>query len=105
MFGLAFCRRALRTVMGLALATGLSFGTSAQQPMQTNIGAATASDGAPAFIGVERGIFAKYGLNVRVVMYPTGAEMINGMLNGANDVSILGGNALQANRQTPISNN
>jgi NitT/TauT family transport system substrate-binding protein/sulfonate transport system substrate-binding protein len=43
-----------------------------------------------AFIGVERGIFAKHGLDAKIVMYQTGPEMINGLLNGAQDVNIMG---------------
>jgi sulfonate transport system substrate-binding protein len=59
-------------------------------PLPIRIGAANATDHAAAFIGVERGIFAKHGLDAKIVMYQTGPEMINGLLNGAQDVNIMG---------------
>ncbi len=75
---------------GLALALGLATGAAAQQPLPLRIGAANATDHAAAFIGVERGIFAKHGLDAKLVMYQTGVEMINGLLNGAQEVNIMG---------------
>ncbi len=63
---------------------------SAQQTLEIKIGAAYATDHAAAFIGVERGIFAKHGLDAKLVMYQTGVEMINGLLSNAQDVNIMG---------------
>jgi sulfonate transport system substrate-binding protein len=60
------------------------------QPLEIKIGAAYATDHAAAFIGVERGIFAKHGLDAKIVMYQTGVEMINGLLANAQDVNIMG---------------
>jgi NitT/TauT family transport system substrate-binding protein/sulfonate transport system substrate-binding protein len=62
----------------------------AQAPLPIKIGAANATDHAAAFIGVEKGIFAKHGLDAKIVMYQTGPEMINGLLNGQQDVNIMG---------------
>jgi sulfonate transport system substrate-binding protein len=44
----------------------------------------------PVFAGVEKGFFAAQGLDPKVIMYPTGVEMVNGQLNGAQQVSALG---------------
>lgn len=81
-----------RTVLAsLALALGLATGAAAQQaPLPIKIGAANATDHAAAFIGIERGIFAKHGLDAKLVMYQTGVEMINGLLSGAQEVNIMG---------------
>jgi sulfonate transport system substrate-binding protein len=76
-----------------ALAAVSMLGTAlahAQPQISIRIGAAGASDHAPAFVGVERGIFAKHGLDAKIVMYQTGPEMINGLLAGAQDVNIMG---------------
>lgn len=62
----------------------------AQAALPIRIGAANATDHAPAFIGVEKGIFAKHGLDAKIVMYQSGPEMINGLLNGQQDVNIMG---------------
>jgi NitT/TauT family transport system substrate-binding protein/sulfonate transport system substrate-binding protein len=58
--------------------------------LDIRIGAAAASDHAPVFVGVEKGIFAKHGLNAKVVLYPTGVEMINGLLADAQEVNVMG---------------
>jgi sulfonate transport system substrate-binding protein len=63
---------------------------SAQQPLEIKIGAAYATDHAAAFIGIERGIFAKHGLDAKLVLYQTGVEMINGLLANAQEVNIMG---------------
>jgi sulfonate transport system substrate-binding protein len=73
----------------LMLAFSLS-GNAQNAPLPIRIGAANATDHAAAFIGVERGIFAKHGLDAKIVMYQTGPEMINGLLNGAQDVNVMG---------------
>jgi NitT/TauT family transport system substrate-binding protein/sulfonate transport system substrate-binding protein len=66
-------------------------GTSVQaQTLEIKVGAASATDHAAAFIGVERGIFAKHGLDAKLVMYQTGVEMLNGLLAGSQDVNIMG---------------
>ena len=82
-----------RTVIALAaLAAAALMGASAlaQDRIEIKIGAATAADHSAVFVGVERGIFAKNGLDPKVVLQPTGVELINGLLNGAHDVNVLG---------------
>jgi len=81
--------RALGGVLVTLLAT-FPLAALAQAPLPIKIGAANATDHAAAFIGVEKGIFAKHGLDAKIVMYQTGPEMINGLLNGQQDVNIMG---------------
>jgi sulfonate transport system substrate-binding protein len=93
--------REMRLTLGkLALAAAFALGAAtnaaAQQPLPIKIGAATATDHAAIFIGVEKGIFAKHGLDAKVVMYQTGVEMINGLLSGAQDVNVMGSIAFLA---------
>jgi NitT/TauT family transport system substrate-binding protein/sulfonate transport system substrate-binding protein len=78
-----------RTLVALLGALVLAASVAAQ-PLPIRIGAANATDHAAAFIGVEKGIFAKHGLDAKIVMYQTGPEMINGLLNDAQDVNIMG---------------
>lgn len=80
-----------RTVLAIAAGAAM-LGTAPAwaQPLEIKIGAANATDHAAAFIGVEKGIFAKHGLDAKLVMYQTGVEMINGLVNGAQDVNIMG---------------
>ncbi|MCM0021080.1 MAG: ABC transporter substrate-binding protein [Tagaea sp.] len=74
----------------LGAAALLAANAASAQSLDIRIGAAAATDHAAAFIGVERGIFAKHGLNARIVMYQTGVEMINGLLADSQDVNIMG---------------
>ncbi|MCA0423106.1 MAG: ABC transporter substrate-binding protein [Proteobacteria bacterium] len=80
-------RRGLIAGALLALTMGA---VQAQSPLPIRIGAAAATDHAPIFAGVERGIFAKHGLDAKVTVFPTGVEMINGLLAGNQDVAVLG---------------
>ena len=86
--------KALQPLLALAAALLIALAPPAHgadsAPLPLKIGAANATDHAAAFIGVERGIFAKHGLDAKIVMYQTGPEMINGLLNGAQDVNIMG---------------
>jgi NitT/TauT family transport system substrate-binding protein/sulfonate transport system substrate-binding protein len=65
-------------------------GAFAQDSIDIKIGAATASDHAPAFAALEKGFFAKHGLNAKIIMYPSGVEMINGLLGGQQSVNVMG---------------
>lgn len=79
-----------RTALAGLIALAASAPSFAQQPIDIRVGAAQSSDHAAVFAAVERGIFARHGLNARVVMYPTGVEMINGLLAGAQEVNVMG---------------
>lgn len=79
-----------KLMMSLALVAGLAGTASAQDNLPFTIGAAGATDHAPIFAGIERGIFAKNGLDAKVEMYQSGVDMVNGLLNGAQDVNAMG---------------
>ena len=81
-------RRLLLAIAAAASLVGVQ--AKAADTLEIKIGAANASDHAAAFIGVEKGIFAKHGLDAKIVFYQTGVEMINGLVNGAQDVNIMG---------------
>lgn len=79
--------RSIVVALGLIIATG----AAEAQPMTMKIGAAASVDHAAVFVGVEKGFFAKYGIDAKVNMYQTGVEMVNGLLNGAQQVNVMGG--------------
>ncbi|WP_323765705.1 ABC transporter substrate-binding protein [Marinovum sp.] len=81
----------MKTLILAAMAAVLSAGSAvAQDMLPLKIGAAGAVDHAPIFVGVEQGIFADHGLDAEVVMYQSGVDMLNGLLNGAQDVNAMG---------------
>ncbi len=82
--------RSLIAAIALISATAANAQSTPTPPLEIKIGAAYATDHAAAFIGIERGIFAKHGLDAKLVMYQTGVEMINGLLSNAQDVNIMG---------------
>lgn len=61
-----------------------------QTTLPIRIGAATSSEHATVFAAMEKGIFAKHGLDAKVIMYQSGVDMVNGMLGGAQEVSVMG---------------
>ena len=65
-------------------------GTASSQTLQIKVGAATATDHAPVFVAVERGIFPKHGLDAKVNMFETGQENINNLLSGNQDLYVGG---------------
>lgn len=80
-----------KTILAGAIALALTAGfAAAEDLLPIKIGAAGAVDHAPVFVGVERGIFAEHGLDAEVVMYQTGVDMVNGLLNGAQEVNVMG---------------
>jgi sulfonate transport system substrate-binding protein len=78
---------ALAGLLGIALTAPVA---AQKEPIPFKIGANYSSDHAPAFVGVEKGIFAKHGLDAKLVMYPTGVESINGLMAGSQDVNVMG---------------
>ena len=58
-------RSCLRIGLSLVLAAGFAAATAQPQKLALRIGAANSTDHAAAFIGVERGIFAKHASTPR----------------------------------------
>ncbi|HTU52714.1 MAG TPA: ABC transporter substrate-binding protein [Acetobacteraceae bacterium] len=80
-----------RALLGFALAMAACLPALGRaEPMKIVIGAAEADNHAPIFVGVEKGFFAAAGLDAKVTLYSTGVDMVNGQLNGAQQVSVLG---------------
>jgi ABC-type nitrate/sulfonate/bicarbonate transport system substrate-binding protein len=61
-----------------------------QDPAEIVVGAGAAVYHAPVFVAAEKGIFEKHGLNAKVLVYQSGVEQINGQINGAQLVTLLG---------------
>ena len=78
---------ALGALLGLGLAAGAA---QAQNAMPLRVAAATGTEHIAVFVGVEKGIFNKHGLDVKVDIYPTGVEIVNSLVGGQDDVSVLG---------------
>ncbi len=62
----------------------------AEDLLPLKVAAAGGTLHAPVFVAVEQGLFEKHGLDVEVVMFQSGVEMINGLLAGAHDVNTMG---------------
>src|SRR5690349_2392430 len=88
-------RSFLGSAMALSAAAALGRSARAQAPtapavLDLRVGASpNATYHIPAFVAVDRGIFSRNGLNPRIVMYPTGVEMVNGLLAGAQEVNVM----------------
>lgn len=81
--------KSIVTKLLAALTLVVAMTAVAQQTLPIRIGASPSSDHAAAFAGVEKGIFAKHGLDAKIILYPSGVEMINGLLSGAQEVNIM----------------
>ena len=77
----------LAAVCLLALGT---FAAHAQDKAQIVVGAGAAVYHSPVFVAAEKGIFEKHGLDAKVLVYQSGVEQINGQVNGAQLVTLLG---------------
>jgi ABC-type nitrate/sulfonate/bicarbonate transport system substrate-binding protein len=60
------------------------------QTQQLKVAVTTAAENAPFFSAVERGIFAKLGLDVKVDVMPSGVEISNALASGSVDVGLFG---------------
>jgi len=73
--------------LGLAMSV---LSAAAEDPLPLKVAAAGGTLHAPIFVAVEQGLFEKHGLDVEVVMFQSGVEMINGLLAGSHDVNTMG---------------
>lgn len=62
----------------------------AQDRAEIVVGAGAAVYHTPVFVAAEKGIFDKHGLDAKVLVYQSGVEQINGQVNGAQLVTLLG---------------
>jgi sulfonate transport system substrate-binding protein len=77
-------------VAGSAMAaTGWSaLAQNANLPMR--VGVSTSSEFVVIYYGVESGVFAKHGLDVKPISYASGVEMVTGLIAGAQEVNTMG---------------
>lgn len=72
------------SILAAALLPGLA---GAQQ---LRVAVTTAAENAPFFSAVERGLFSKLGLDVKVEVMPSGVEISNALASGTVDVGLFG---------------
>ena len=65
------------------------FGHAQAQP-QLRVAVTSAAENAPFFSGIERGTFAKLGLDAKVDVMPSGVEIANALASGTVDVGLFG---------------
>ena len=70
-------RRVFVLVMALVLVGWLSSGVAWGQALSISIATGPSVDHVSIFVGVEKGVFAKHGLDAKLNLYPTGVEEIN----------------------------
>ena len=79
--------RMLRTLVVMWFALG-AVAAAAQQ--QLRVAVTSAAENAPFFAAVERGIFSKLGLDVKVDVMPSGVEIANALASGTVDAGLFG---------------
>lgn len=57
---------------------------------QLRVAVTSAAEGAPFFSGMERGVFSKLGLDIKVDVLPSGVEIVNALSSGTADVGLFG---------------
>jgi sulfonate transport system substrate-binding protein len=74
---------------GLALALGGKVRAQTTN-LPIRIGVSTSSEFVVIYYGVEAGIFAKHGLDAKPISYPSGVEMVTGLIAGAQEINTMG---------------
>jgi len=85
---IAGLRRGLLMVAAMVTAAAAATGAWAAEPL--HVAVTTAAENAPFFSAVEKGLFAKQGLDVKVDMMPSGVEISNALASGTVDVGLFG---------------
>ena len=76
-----------RMIIVALLAVTASLGAHAQQ---LKVAVTSAAENAPFFAAVERGLFSKAGLDVKVEVMPSGVEISNALASNTVDVGLFG---------------
>ena len=76
-------------VVGAVLAYAVA-GAPAAVAQQLKVAVTSAAENAPFFAAVERGLFAKLGLDVKVDVMPSGVEISNALASNTVDVGLFG---------------
>lgn len=77
-------------VAALLIAAAALFGAGAAAAQQLRVAVTSAAENAPFFSAVERGLFAKAGVDVKVDVMPSGVEISNALASGSVDVGLFG---------------
>jgi len=79
--------RILRCIAIIALAVAAPLAAAQQQ---LRVAVTSAAENAPFFAAVEKGMFSKLGLDVKVDVMPSGVEISNALASGTVDVGLFG---------------
>lgn len=77
-------------VAALLIAAAALLGAGAAAAQQLRVAVTSAAENAPFFAAVERGLFAKAGVDVKVDVMPSGVEISNALASGSVDVGLFG---------------
>jgi ABC-type nitrate/sulfonate/bicarbonate transport system substrate-binding protein len=80
--------RIARFAILAVLPAGLAWSASAQSPAVLNAAVGSNMNHVPSFVGVEKGIFLKHGVDVKLKVLNTGQEMSKALQAG--EVEIIG---------------
>lgn len=81
--------RTLAAIFGSILLSGIPLSATAQT-VSLRVAATPGVDVAPIFAGIDKGIFLKHQLDVKIDLFPTGVEAINSLVSGGADIGALG---------------
>lgn len=80
----------MRTLRSLVVMWFALAAVTAAAQQQLKVAVTSAAENAPFFAAVERGLFAKAGLDVKVDVMPSGVEISNALASGTVDVGLFG---------------
>src|SRR5262245_28455119 len=86
--GEAEMNRIVINVLALVVTVALAWGVGAQTPTVLNAAVGSNVNHVPSFVGVEKGIFLKHGIDLKLKLLNTGQEMSKALQAG--EVEIIG---------------
>jgi sulfonate transport system substrate-binding protein len=79
-----------RTFAAVVFCAFAAFAAITATAQQLKVAVTSAAENAPFFAAVERGIFSKLGLDVKVEVMPSGVEIANALASGTVDAGLFG---------------
>jgi ABC-type nitrate/sulfonate/bicarbonate transport system substrate-binding protein len=79
-----------RALLAALLSAAAAFIAGPVAAQQLRVAVTSAAEGAPFFAGMERGLFAKAGLDVKVDVMPSGVEFFIAVARWSADVGLFG---------------
>lgn len=76
-------------VLLVGILLGLPLSSMAQVPT-VRVAASSGAEDTPLFVAIDKGIFAKNGLDVKADLFPNGVEAINSLAGGNADIGVFG---------------